>query len=95
MASSLLEADPLTIAKQLTRMEADLFKKATPAEFVRRIIHAQIPTGDANDITPIINLSGKVGELILILTLCGRLMPVADILDCIMGGREYLGVRRC
>ena len=68
MASSLLEADPLTIAKQLTRMEADLFKKATPAEFVRRIIHAQIPTGDANDITPIINLSGKVGELTLILT---------------------------
>ena len=94
MASSLLEADPLAIAKQLTRMEADLFKKATPAEFVRRIIHAQIPTGDANDITPIINLSGKVGELILILTLCSRLM-VADILDCIMGGREYLGVRRC
>lgn len=93
MSSSLLEIDPLVIANQLTRLEIGLFKRTTPEEFIMRIFpHA--PMGNADNITPIINLSGMVSKIILILVLYGCLTAL-DILDCIMGGRMYLGTRGC
>ena len=57
-------------------------------------IHSQIPTEDANNITPIINVSGKVGKIVFTLALRGYLTAL-EILDCIVGGRRCFGAREC
>ena len=90
--SSLFDTDPEAFAKRLTHIEADLFKKVTPTELVRRVVHSQIPTGDADNTTPIVDLGGKVNKVISIQALCGFLTTL-DILDHIMGGRTCLGIR--
>lgn len=57
----LLDIDPLEVARQLTLMEAALYKKIRPMECLQRSREAK-PKGTDN-ITVIIQLSNKVGDL--------------------------------
>lgn len=58
----LLDIDPLELARQLTLMEAALYKKIRPMECLQRSREAK-PGKTADNITTIIQLSNRVGDL--------------------------------
>ena len=60
----LLDVDPLELARQLTLMEAALYKKIRPMECLQRSREAK-PGKTPDNITTIIQLSNRVGTLVL------------------------------
>ncbi len=59
----LLDIDPLELARQLTLMEAALYKKIRPMECLQRSREAAKPGKTPDNITTIIQLSNRVGAL--------------------------------
>ena len=57
----LVDIDPLEVARQLTLMEAALYKKIRPMECLQRSRESKLKSAD--NITVIIQLSNKVRDL--------------------------------